>query len=236
MTDDTLNLADDHSRIEAILRTMTVDDLEVDNPPTDLWHAIEALVGAEHHDADDDVIDHDADDDVIDHDADDNVIDAAARFRMRPAFLVAAAAALIVLVGVFVTSAVSESPDYEIVGGAELRWAEGFVDDGVDATAWASVLADGDADAIRLDQTTLPVAPDGEDLELWLIGVDSAGELTIQSVGVIDDPTDGRVYEVPAAFDPASFDTVLVDISFEPRDGNAAHSGASIVRGPVVEA
>jgi len=224
MTDDVLHLTDDHSRIEAILRTMTDDDLEVDAPPTDLWHAIEASVGAEYHGA------------GFTHDADDTVIDAAGRFQVRPTILVAAAAALIVLVGVFVTAAISESPDYEVVGGAELRWAEGFVDDGVDATAWASVLADGDADAIRLDETTLPVAPDGEDLELWVIGVDSAGELTIQSVGVIDDPTDGRVYEVPAAFDPASFDTVLVDISFEPRDGNAAHSGASIVRGPVVEA
>ena len=229
MTDDMLNLTDDHSRIEAILRTMTADDLEAVAPPTDLWHAIEASVGAEQHDADDRL-----DADEI-NDADDTVIDAAARFRVRPTILVAAAA-LIVLVGVFVTAAVSESPDYEVVGGAELRWAEGFVEDGVDATARASVLADGDADAVRLDQVTLPVAPDGEDLELWLIGVDSAGELTIQSVGVIDDPSDGRVYEVPAAFDPASFDTVLVDISFEPRDGNAAHSGASIVRGPIVEA
>jgi len=224
MTDDILHLTDDETRVEAILRTMSADDLEREAPPDDLWTEIEAAVAAEHAVT------------ATEYEFDDNVVDMTSRFRSRPSILVAAAAALLVLVGIFVTTSGSGGSNYEVVGGADLSWADGFVEGGMNATARASVLADGEAEAVRLDETALPPAPEGADLELWLIGVDSKGELTIQSIGVIADPTEGRVYEVPAEFDPASFDTVLVDISVEPRDGNAAHSGASIVRGPVVEA
>ena len=38
------------------------------------------------------------------------------------------------------------------------------------------------------------------------------------------------------AFDADAFETVLVDISFEPRDGDETHSGASIVRGALTDA
>lgn len=219
MTDDNLNLTADEARIDAILRSMTEADLELEAPPADLWAGIEAALSAEEATP-----------------VPDNVVDLTSRFRRRPAILVAAAAALIVVIGAFVATSGSDDPSYEVVGGADLIWADGFVEAGVDATAAASILVDGDAEAVRLDETMLPTAPEGEDLELWLIGVDSAGELTIQSIGVIDDPSDDRAYEVPADFDSDAFDTVLVDISFEPRDGDAAHSGASVVRGPIIEA
>lgn len=219
MTDDHMNLTADEASIDAILRSMTVADLELEDPPTDLWSSIEASIALE---------------EVMP--VSDNVVDLTTRFRRRPTILVAAAAALMVLVGVFVASSGSDDSTYEVVGAAELTWADGFVGAGVDASAAAAILVDGDTDAVRLDETMLPAAPEGEDLELWLIGVDTTGELTIQSIGVIDDPSDDRAYEVPAGFDPDAFDTVLVDISFEPRDGVAAHSGASVVRGPIVDA
>ena len=41
---------------------------------------------------------------------------------------------------------------------------------------------------------------------------------------------------VPDDFDSSAFDTVLVDISYEPRDGDETHSGASIVRGEIIDA
>lgn len=219
MTDDHMNLTADEASIDAILRSMTVADLKLEDPPADLWSSIEASIALE---------------EVVP--VSDNVVDLSTRFRRRPTILVAAAAALIVLVGVFVASSGSDGSTYEVVGGAELTWADGFVYAGMDASAAAAILVDGDTEAVRLDETVLPAAPEGEDLELWLIGVDSSGELTIQSIGVIDDPSDDRAYEVPAEFDSDAFDTVLVDISFEPRDGVAAHSGASVVRGPIVDA
>ena len=222
MNDDHLKLtSEDEARIDAILRSMTEADLALDDPPADIWQGIEAAVS------------HAA---TADQPPPDNVVDITSRFRRRPAVLVAAAAAVIAVIGTLVVTNGSDSPDFEVVGDADLVWAEGFVDAGVDATAAASILVEGDTDAVRLDQVELPAAPEGEDLELWLIGVDSAGELTIQTLGVIDDPADGRAYEVPADFDPDDFEAVLVDISFEPRDGDAAHSGASVVRGPIVEA
>ena len=74
----------------------------------------------------------------------------------------------------------------------------------------------------------------GEDLELWLIGIDAAGELTISTLGIIEGDADGT-YEVPDDFDSSAFDTVLVDISYEPRDGDETHSGASIIRGEIID-
>jgi len=38
-------------------------------------------------------------------------------------------------------------------------------------------------------------------------------------------------YKIPDGLDPGSH--YLVDISIEPRDGNAAHSGLPILRGPL---
>jgi len=85
---------------------------------------------------------------------------------------------------------------------------------------------------VQLNAAALPPRA-GEDLELWLIGIDAAGELTISTLGTIESDTDGT-YEVPDDFDSSAFDTVLVDISYEPRDGDATHSGASIVRGEII--
>ena len=227
MTDDDLQLAtDDDARIEAILRSMNESDLELDTPPADLWDSIDAAVRAESPElVAADTVEHSA--------APDNVIDLTSRFRRGTAFFAAAAAAVVVVIGAVVVSASSNDDTTEVVGEAELVWDEGFVDEGTDVTVRTTILADGDTDAVRIDEGSLPTRDD-EDLELWLIGVDGDGELTIQTLGVIDDAA--GTYEVPAAFDADAFETVLVDISFEPRDGVETHSGASIVRGPIVEA
>jgi hypothetical protein len=91
------------------------------------------------------------------------------------------------------------------------------------------VSADGELQ-IRLTDTQLPQLDD-EDLELWLIEPDAAGNpVDVAPVAVLDS---SGTYVVPAGLDPESH--FVVDISIEPRDGDAAHSGRSILRGPLTE-
>ena len=67
--------------------------------------------------------------------------------------------------------------------------------------------------------------------EAWLIRPDVAGNVAnLVSLGVID-PTDPGSLAVPAGYDPDAY--FVVDISIEPSDGNAAHSGRTILRRPL---
>lgn len=227
MTEDNLQLAEDEAHIDAILRSMTHADLEFDTPPLSLWDDIEAGLHT-----DPAPLGEESGDSNVS-----NVVDITSRFRRGTTFFAAAAAAVVLIIGaVVVTASGSDDPAYEVVGNADLGWQDGFVDEGVDLTVAASILdaGTGAVEAIRLDDASLPERSD-EDLELWLIGVDAEGELTIQTLGLIDGEAEGT-YAVPAEFDSSAFETVLVDISYEPRDGVEAHSGASIVRGPIVDA
>ena len=203
---------------------MTDDDLELTSPPTSLWDDIESAVRAD---------DPTTGEDAAADSGGATVTDISTRFRRGTAFFAAAAAAVVVVIGAVVVSASSNDDTTEVVGEAQLVWDDGFVAEGADVTIETTILADGDAQSVRIDEGSLPQRAD-EDLELWLIGVDDAGELTIQTLGVIDDAS--GTYDVPAEFDADAFETVLVDISFEPRDGVEAHSGASIVRGAIIEA
>lgn len=233
MTEDNLQLAPEEAHIDAILRSMDAADLEFDSPPPSLWDDIEAAMLAD--DRSDPGSGEEQELSNDGHTAD--VIDISSRFRRGTAFFAAAAAAVVLIIGaVVVTASSSDDPDFEVVGEAELGWQEGFVDEGVELTVAASILDDGSgsAQAVRIDDAALPARAD-EDLELWLIGVDDAGELTIQTLGLIEGDAEGT-YDVPTEFDSADFATVLVDISYEPRDGVEAHSGASIVRGEIVDA
>ena len=223
MTDDDLHLAtEDDAHIEAILRSMSADDLDLELPPADLWDSIDAAVRA----------------DAPPAPADEpssgsgNVIDLTSRFRRGTAYFAAAAAAVVVVIGAVVVSASSNDDTTEVVGEAELVWDDGFVAEGTEVTINTTILTDGAVDSVRIDDGALPTRAD-EDLELWVIGV-NGDELTIQSLGVIDEAS--GTYDVPAEFDADAFETVLVDISFEPRDGVETHSGASVVRGPIVDA
>lgn len=227
MTDDDLQLAtNDDDRIEVILRSMNTDDLELELPPPDLWASIDAAARSG---IDVEVGDEAA---VEVNTTADNVIDLTSRFR-RGATYFAAAASVVVLIGAAIIAVGNRTGSVEVVGEAELVWDEGFVAEGSDLAVKTTLLADGEKESVRIDEGSLPTRAD-EDLELWLIGVDDRGDLTIQTLGVIDGAS--GTYEVPADFDPDAFETVLVDISFEPRDGVETHSGASIVRGPIVDA
>ena len=227
MTDGNLQLDEDEARIDALLRSMTDDDLEFAAPPADLWNDIEAAVFA--------VSPSDTVGEESGESPTNNVVDITSRFRRGTAFFAAAAAAVVVVIGALVVAASgNDSPSFEVVGDARLDWQEGFVDEGAELTVDATILGTDSAQAVQLNAAALPPRA-GEDLELWLIGIDAAGELTISTLGIIESDADGT-YEVPDDFDSSAFDTVLVDISYEPRDGDETHSGASIVRGEIIDA
>lgn len=226
MTDGNLQLDEDEARIDALLRSMTDDDLEFAAPPADLWNDIEAAVFA---DSPSDTVGEESGESPTN-----NVVDITSRFRRGTAFFAAAAAAVVVVIGALVVAASgNDSPSFEVVGDARLDWQEGFVDEGVELTVDATILGTDSAQAVQLSAAALPPRA-GEDLELWVIGIDAAGELTISTLGIIESDADGT-YEVPDDFDSSAFDTVLVDISYEPRDGDETHSGASIVRGEIID-
>lgn len=226
MTDGNLQLDEDEARIDALLRSMTDDDLEFAAPPADLWNDIEAAVFA---DSPSDTVGEESGESPTN-----NVVDITSRFRRRTAFFAAAAAAVVAVIGALVVAASgNDSPSFEVVGDARLDWQEGFVDEGAELAVDATILGTDSAQAVQLNAAALPPRA-GEDLELWLIGIDAAGELTISTLGIIESDADGT-YEVPDDFDSSAFDTVLVDISYEPRDGDETHSGASIVRGEIID-
>ncbi len=225
MTDGNLQLDENEARIDALLRSMTDDDLEFAAPPADLWNDIEAAVFA---DSPSDTVGEESGESPTN-----NVVDITSRFRRGTAFFAAAAAAVVVVIGALVVAASgNDSPSFEVVGDARLDWQEGFVAEGAELTVDATILGTDSAQAVQLNAAALPPRA-GEDLELWLIGIDAAGELTISTLGIIESDADGT-YEVPDDFDSSAFDTVLVDISYEPRDGDETHSGASIVRGEII--
>ncbi|MYG91790.1 MAG: anti-sigma factor, partial [Acidimicrobiia bacterium] len=86
---------------------------------------------------------------------------------------------------------------------------------------------------IALVAATLPSPGADADLEVWLIQPDDQGNVAdLVSLGVVS-PTDPESLDVPPTHDPAVF--FVVDISVEPRDGDAGHSGRSILRGELMD-
>jgi hypothetical protein len=119
----------------------------------------------------------------------------------------------------------------EVVATAVLTHdAATFDPRGADASATARLLEHDGRYEIQLSAAELPTVPD-DDLELWLIEPDAEGKpKDIAPVSLISSSKPG-VYDVPAGLDPSSH--YVVDISIEPRDGDAHHSGQSILRGPL---
>ena len=97
MTDGNLQLDEDEARIDALLRSMTDDDLEFAAPPADLWNDIEAAVFA---DSPSDTVGEESGESPTN-----NVVDITNRFRRRTAFFAAAAAAVVVVIGALVVAA-----------------------------------------------------------------------------------------------------------------------------------
>lgn len=141
-----------------------------------------------------------------------------ARSRRRLVLaLVGAAAALVIVAGVWTTASFL-TPRPDVIAEAAL---DGF-------PAWQG--AEGEAvlekvDGHRQVVVTLdaPVPPDGY-REVWLIAADGSA---LVSLGVLEGSS--GAFEIPDDVDLSTF--TLVDISQEETGGDPGHSGDSIVRG-----
>jgi anti-sigma-K factor RskA len=206
----------DLGEVEALLRELDVDDLDLAAPPPSVWSGIAETVAAEPA----------------------PVVPIASRRGARPTWMWAAAAAVVLVVGVAVgLRALVGGDDAEsVVSSAVLVHDPASFDPlGSDAAATAVLLERDGHFELELTDATLPdVATDGDDLELWLIEPDAAGNpVDIAPVALIESADPGT-YRVPDGVDPSSH--YVVDISIEPRDGDAAHSGRSILRGALESA
>jgi len=141
----------------------------------------------------------------------------------------------VIIIGGIAVVAQRDDSGPTIVASADLAYDPVSFDQlGSDAAARVSLIDDDGTLRVEIDESELP-SPTGEsaDLELWLIEPDADGNpADLVSLGLIDPDNPGD-FEVPAAYDPDIY--FVVDISVEPRDGNANHSGRSILRGPLTE-
>jgi anti-sigma-K factor RskA len=195
-------------RIEARLRELEPEDLDLVPPPPEIWAAIDQTVTSGASTA--------------------TVVELAPR-RSRAWSWAAVAAAAVVVVVAGVLIATPDGADETVVSSAQLAHDPATFDPlGADASATALLVRRGDQYEIRLTDAELPQLDD-DDLELWLIEPDADGApLDVAPVAMVEGSGPGS-YLVPSGLDPASH--FVVDISIEPRDGDAAHSGRSILRG-----
>jgi len=144
--------------------------------------------------------------------------------RRRTWLPVAAAACLALLVGV--AGGVwwerrEVEPPETTVATAELQALPGW--DGASGVARVEETPEGRRQVVV---TVDAPAPDGTFREVWLLAEDVSG---LVSLGVLDG-TEGR-FDLPDGLDLGEFP--LVDVSEEHFDGDPAHSGDSVVRGPL---
>lgn len=199
-------------RLEAIARSVTTEDQELDTPPADLWGAIESAAGesaaARSPQLDQPMSAPSA-----------PVVNLAARRRLKTlARPLAAAAAVVLVIGAAVVVANSrDDVDTTTVASADFDvLAEGYEGD-------ATLVQKDGRYVLDVDIDDLPAVAGGYH-ELWLIKDLETGEM--QSLGIIDSSAD---IEIPAGLDPAEY--AVVDISIESFDGVPTHSGASVLRG-----
>lgn len=203
---------DDIADIEALLREIEAEDLQLTDPPADVWQGIADAIRDDEHTA--------------------TVVSLAERrARFTPRLLTAAAAIVLLIAGAVVVS--RGGSDDVVVATAQLSYdPDAFDPLGAGAAATARLVEGDDGYEIRLDDASLPDPPEN-DLELWLISTDDDGAITdVQPVSLVDAASPGT-YAVPTTLDPDVY--TVVDISIEPRDGNEAHSGRSILRGVLAD-
>lgn len=188
-----------------MVRAIEPHDRERINPPTQVWDNLLAEVEVER------------------ASAESQARRASTRSNFSPRVMLAAAAAVVLIVGVALgLNMASSTPDPE---GLEVA-AAAMTDEGLPvattAVADARIVCIDTECAVEIDLTAVPNAGDG-DLELWVINGDVSD---MHSLGLI---TESGSYELPDGVTAEDFP--IVDISIEPRDGVAAHSGQSVLRG-----
>ena len=174
----------DHA-LEGILRGMEENDLELLDPPDEIWQGIEAGVGA-------------------DQGAPAPVVPLDRRRRtLRRVLMGAAAAVLAALIGVVAFVSLSEDTE-EILATATLAYDPVSFDSlGATAAAGANLVSEDGKLAVALIDAALPSPGDDADLEVWLIQPDEQGNVVdLVSLGVVS-PSEPEILEVPRSHDPA---------------------------------
>ena len=202
--------------VEAILRELDQKDLELLETPDQVWDGIEATLG-------------------LGEAAPETVVPLGSRRWTGRRVLVGLAAALVgvvIAVGIFLSG---NDGTRQVLATAMLAYDPVSFDSlGVTASGDASLVSQDDQLVIEIVDSRLPDPGEGADLEVWLIQPDDQGNVAdLVSLGLVN-PVEPGVLEIPASHDPAVY--YVVDISVEPRDGDASHSGRSILRGPLTYA
>ncbi len=204
------------AELEAMLRALETADLELLEPPDDVWAGIESMAEAA-------------------EDEQGAVVPLELRWRVRRRLALSVAAVLVVVVAGLAALLLTRDDPSEVVAVASLAYdPEAFDELGAQAQARAELVVANDRHSIVIVDAALPSPEAGTDFEVWLIRPDAAGNVAnLVSLGVID-PTDPASLAVPAGYNPDAY--FVVDISIEPRDGDPAHSGRTILRGPLQQA
>ena len=152
------------------------------------------------------------------------------RPRLRRIVLSAAAAVVLIAVGVTLVVTLGGDDPAQVVASAELAHDPVSFDAlGAEARAGADLVEQDGHQSIKIVDASLPLPEVGADLEVWLIQPDDEGNVAdLVSIGLLDPEEPGSL-DVPTGYDPSVY--FVVDISVEPRDGDASHSGRSILRG-----
>lgn len=221
--------------VEALLRELTADDAALATPPPRVWEGIERRLAGPDADT---IDDRDAASPPLTAPATTPLAapappdELAVRRRRRAPRWLAAAACVAIVAGAAVVLIGGRDGDGQVAAVAELAHLDDFDPLGTDAAASARLIDADDHFDVVLDEPRLPEVGQPADLEIWLIATDDAGEIVdLVSLGLVG-ATDR--FEVPSGYDPDTYS--VVDISVEPRDGDATHSGRSILRGSFVDA
>jgi hypothetical protein len=228
MSDPTDIFPDDLGDIEQMLRDLEPADLQLAVPPDEVWAGIAQQLAAE-------LEAHSAVQQPVQQGLAPVVPLRRAHTHMRRNVLAIAAAAVL-LIGAAVVVFANRGSDAVVLANATLTWDPAAFDPlGADASATAKLVEREGHYEIELIDADLPTqVTDTADLELWLIAVDEQGQpADIQPIDLVD-PGKPGTYVVPDGVDPTV--NTIVDISIEPRDGDAQHSGRSILRGPLESA
>jgi len=206
----------------AIAKTITDDDRQRFEPPADLWSRIETAAA---NNTDSETLDEAEVDDLIIGRADAEVVDLTqarthrakrgVRHQRRNLALVAAAAALVFVIGLSLTG--GESDTVYIAQATTADMPEAWTGE-VTATVNAS---ENEVMIVSTNDFSST-----EPVELWLIKPDLSD---MHSLGLVE--LDGReaTLALPEGIDVTEFS--IVDLSIEPDDGVPTHSGRSFVRG-----
>jgi anti-sigma-K factor RskA len=226
---------DEFIELEKLLTELTTQDIDLVESPEGLWNDIEAeAMGAIGIRPTQSFV---YDEESVASQSESNVVSLDSRRKFsRSLPVLAIAAATVAVVGTVGILLANNTNEPTIVATADLEYDPRSFDElGTSADATVLLVDDDGQSVIKIDQSSLPdTTGSEEDLELWLIEPDAAGQpANLISLGLID-PVNPGEFAVPDGFDPSVY--FVVDISVEPRDGNEAHSGRSILRGPLGDA